>query len=308
MSMKFTIQDFHAKYPDDDACLDDIFKRRFGNLAACPSCKVESPKFHRIKKRPCYSCQQCSYQIYPMKGTPFEKTTTPLKQWFYAMYLMTVTRSGVSAKELERQLGVTYKTAWRMAHEIRKMMGAGTSEPLKGHVEVDETYIGGEAKNMHKHKREARIQGRGTVGKTAVFGMIERGTEESASTVKAKVIADVTMSTLTKEIMQHVQVGAMISSDEFKSYNALAINGYLHSKVKHSANEYVSGICHTNNIEGFWSRLKVSISGTHVWVSTTHLQKYVDEFAFRYNNRRAPSLMFDRLFAGLEVPKSKLRD
>jgi transposase-like protein len=294
--MKFTITDFNERYPDEDACLAEIMRQRYGTISACPSCEKQT-KFHRVKGRRCYECQWCGKQIYPTKGTIFEKSTTPLKLWFYAMYLMTASRHGVPAKELERQLGVTYKTAWRMAHAIRKLMGSGTPIKLKGHIEVDETYVGGKERNKHKSKK--LNAGRGTVGKTAVFGMIERGDEENKSIVKAKVLEDVQMSTLTKEIMQYVESGTTISTDEFKSYNALILNGFVHSKVQHSANEYVNGICHTNNIEGFWSRLKVSISGTHVWVSRKHLQLYVDEFAFRYNARGNPSKMFEHLISHL---------
>lgn len=170
--MKYTIQQFRKDYPDD-ACLDKLFSLRYGEKPECPGCHRES-KFHRVRGRKSYACQWCAHQIYPCAGTPLEKTTTPLTSWFYAMYLMTATRNGVSAKELERQLGVSYKCAWRMGHKIRALMDKlGMSEPLSGHVEVDETYVGG--------KRRGGKRGRGAEGKaegkTIVVGALERGGE-----------------------------------------------------------------------------------------------------------------------------------
>ena len=279
--MKFTIKEFHEQYPDNEACLEALFQRRFGHLKSCPSCEHQT-KFHRVSTRACYVCQWCGYQIYPMQGTPFEKTTTPLKHWFYAMYLMTATRSGVSAKELERQLGVTYKTAWRMAHQIRLLM-AGNGEKLKGVIEADETYVGG----VRRGKR-----GRGAEGKTPVIGILERG-----GNVQAKVAENVKTVTVMPNILANIEKGATVCTDELWSYNPLRREGYKHLRVGHAAREYVRGNAHTNSIEGFWSRLKNSIRGTHVWVSKKHLQKYVDEFAFRYNERNSDNPMFDTMLA-----------
>lgn len=222
--MKFTIKEFHEQYPDDAACLQDLFQRRFGHFKSCPECERET-KFHRVSTRACFVCQWCGYQIYPMQGTPFEKTTTPLKHWFYAIYLMTATRSGVSAKELERQLGVTYKTAWRMNHQIRLLM-AGSGAKLKGMIEADETFVGGLSKNMHSKKREAAIKGTGGSRKTPIAGLVERGGH-----VKAKVVENVKAQTLLPNIVENVEAGATVCTDEWCSYNQLQKAGFDHQRV-----------------------------------------------------------------------------
>lgn len=285
--MKYTIKDFRNDFPSDDACLDEVFKLRYVDLKKCPECEKET-KFHRVKNRRCYECQWCGYQLYPTKGTIFEKSTTSLSHWFYAMFLMTQTRSGVSAKELERQLGVTYKCAWRMAHQIRTLMGTTTPRKLKGIIEIDDTYVGG--------KRRGK-RGRGAEGKTIVFGAVERGGRIVAQTVK-----NVQKATVTPIIKKHIQKGSEIHSDELLSYRHLSSAGYDHEFVKHSANEFVRDMCHTQSIEGFWSQLKRSISGTHVWVSKKHLQNYVNEFGFRYNLRKTPAEMFTLLVSALSRP------
>ena len=276
--MKFTIKDFRKRFPNDDSCLEEIMQLRYGAVSTCPDCQ-KATKFHRVRGRRCYECQWCGYQVYPTEGTPFEKTTTPLSSWFYVIYLMTATRSGVSAKEVERQLGVTYKCAWRMCHQIRALMGSKGSGKLSGHVEIDETYSGG----IRKGKR-----GRGAEGKTPVFGMVEREGE-----VRAQVVKNVRRATLFPIVEQNVEKGSRLTSDELRSYIGIDKAGYKHGTVNHSRKQFVHGIDHTQSIEGFWSRLKLSIRGTHVHVSAKHLQKYVDEFAFRYNNRATPASMFD---------------
>jgi len=168
MAKTFTVQDFFKRFPADDACLDHLMKIRYGERLACPKCGKEG-KFHRLRKLPAYECAWCGHHIHPMVGTPFERTHTPLQKWFYAMYLFSTSRHGVPAKELQRQLGVTYKTAWRMGHEIRKYMAEvdGGNE-LRGHVEMDETLIGS--------KQPGSGTGKGRLkGKTIVFGMLRSG-------------------------------------------------------------------------------------------------------------------------------------
>ncbi|MCH9011437.1 MAG: IS1595 family transposase [Proteobacteria bacterium] len=287
---RYTFRDFQAEYPDDGTCLDRILETRYGaHTFDCPGCGVEA-KFHRIKKRRAFACQDCGHHVYPCVGTPFEKSRTPLTSWFFAMYLMTSTRHGVAAKELERQIGCTYKTAWRMAHELRKhMANADNHDPLSGHVEIDETYIGG--------KRRGK-RGRGAKGKTVVFGMVER-----AGSVRAGPVPNVRRKTLQPIIYNNVIRGSTVSTDELKSYARLRTAPYKHGTVNHSAHEWVKGIHHVNSIEGYWSRLKNSIKGTHVHVSSKHLWKYVSEFSYRYNMRKQPALMFHHLIASLSLPR-----
>ena len=178
------------------------------------------------------------------------RTHLPLHKWFYAMHLFSTSRHGVPAKELERQLGIPYKTAWRMAHEIRKYMAKVDGEhPLDGEVEADETYIGG--------KTTGGKRGRGAPNKTVVFGMLERDGD-----VMAKVVPNVRMKTLQPIIEENVVAGSTVHTDELKSYNGLSKAGFEHETVNHSAGEYVDGECHVNGIEGFWARLKLSIRGT----------------------------------------------
>ena len=278
-----TVTEFFRQFPDDDACLDHLFSVRFGAEHECPKCGG-SGHWHRLNKIPAYTCN-CGHHIHPMVGTPFEKSRTPLQKWFYAMYLFTTTRHGVAAKELQRQLGVTYKTAWRMGHELRKFMAKTDGEwPLRGAVEADETYIGG--------RTSGGMRGRGAPNKTVVFGMLERDGD-----VMAKVVPNVQKKTLQPIIEENVVAGSTVHTDELKSYGGLSKAGFEHETVNHGAGEYVDGDCHVNGIEGFWARLKLSIRGTHVHVSRKHLQTYVKEFEYRYNMRKNPDLMFDRLLA-----------
>ena len=256
---------------------------RFGDKAVCPKCGTMG-HFKRLSNHPAWTCN-CGHHIHPMAGTPFAKSRTPLQKWFYAMYLFTTSRHGVPAKELQRQLSVTYKTAWRMGHEIRKYMASVDDEmPLGGVVEADETYVGG--------RTTGGKRGRGAPGKTVVFGMLERGGD-----VMTKIVQNVQKKTLQPLIKENVERGSTVQTDELKSYNGLAKVGFEHETVNHSAGEYVRGDCHVNGLEGFWARLKLSIRGTHVHVSGKHLQKYVKEFEFRYNLRKQPHLMFDRLLS-----------
>jgi transposase len=283
MSKSFTITEFFKRFPDDDSCLEHLMLVRHGGTQDCPKCGKHG-KFSKIAKLPAYQCAWCGHHIHPKVGTPFEKSSTPLQKWYYAMYLFTTSRHGVPAKELQRQLGVTYKTAWRMGHEIRKYMGDVDGDSgLSGHVEVDETYVGG--------KRPGQ-RGRGAAGKTIVFGMLERNGD-----VMTRIVPNVRRVTLHPIIQEKIATGSTISSDELHSYKTINTKGYIHGTVEHGAGIYASGIHHVNSLEGFWSRVKNSIVGTHIHVSKKHLGKYLKEFEYRYNMRANPSLMFDRLLA-----------
>lgn len=287
----YTFKQFQAEYPSDDACLDKIMTIRFGGFEfSCPGCGADS-KFHRIRKRRAYSCQHCGHHIFPCAGTPFEKSRMPLTNWFFAMYLMTSTRHGVAAREVQRQIGCTYKTAWRMCHELRKLMAqADDHGPLSGWVEADETYIGGKQRGRRR-KTDSN--------KTVVMGMVERD-----GSVRAGPVPDVCKPTLQRAIITNVQRGSVLITDELSSYDSLKKDGpYQHYRVNHSAKEYVWETIHTNTIEGYWSRLKNSIRGTHVHVSSKHLWKYVSEFSYRYNQRKEPEVMFDRLISAFVLPR-----
>ena len=281
-----TIQDFFKQFPDDDACLDYLMKLRFGETLECPKCHRDG-RFTRIRKMPAYSCPWCGHHIHPMVGTPFHRSHVPLQKWFYAMYLFTTTRHGVPAKELQRQLGVSYPTALRMGHKIREYMSLVDGEPpLTGHVEADETYVGG---------RRPGKPGRGAAGKSIVFGILERNGGEMYSAV----VADASRKSLIPHITRHVPKGTRISTDEWAPYRVLAALGYSHDTVDHSAKQWVRGDSHVNTLEAFWSMLKRSIRGTHIHVSRHHLPKYLGEFEFRYHLRKRPDQMVPRLLASL---------
>lgn len=286
-----TINEFMAQFPDDDACLDYLFRLRHGEKIDCPKCG-KNGHFVRVKKVPAYTCPWCGHHIHPMVGTPFNKSHVPLQKWFYAMYLFTTTRHGVPAKELQRQLGVSYPTAFRMAHKIREYMGAIDGEPpLTDVVEVDEAYVGGRTKGRKKDG----ITGRSTKGgKSIVFGILERDGE-----LFTKVVPTAGRKDLIPEILAQVPKGARIMSDEWPVYKILTALGYKHEVVEHGRKEYARGHVHVNTLESFWAMLKRSIRGTHIHVSRKHLQKYLGEFEFRYNLRKKPDQMFARLLASL---------
>lgn len=264
--MRYTFKQFKEEYPDDQACLVAVLENRYEGT--CPRCGVIGVKFHPITGRKGFVCSECDKHIYPLAGTIFQKSSTSLWNWFYAIYLFSVSKNGVSAKELERHLGVTYKTAWRMCKQIRKLMEQ-EDDKLTGTVEVDETYIGGKAKLEDKYKN-----------KTAVYGVTERG-----GTAKAVVAhGGVNATTAIPFLKANVEIGSKVMSDESRIYNRVK-QDYYHSFVTHSKEEYVKGDIHTNSIEGFWGNMKNAISGTYHCVSPKYLQSYVNEFVFRYNYR-----------------------
>ena len=282
MAKMFTVTDFFKRFPDDDSCLNHLMKIRYGESLDCPKCSKHG-KFSRIRKQPAFQCAWCGHHIHPMAGTPFHRSRTPLQKWFYAMYLFTTSRHGVPAMELHRQLGVTYKCAWRMGHEIRKYMAdIDGDDGLSGHVEIDESYIGGKDNVVGRPGPKSK--------KTIVMGMVERGGD-----LMTHVVPNTRAATLVPLIEEYVEKGSVVSTDELNSYNHLRRRGYDHQAVAHSDKQWVKGIHHTNSVEGFWSQIKRSIRGTHVHVSKQHMSKYLGEFEYRYNMRGNPEFMFSRL-------------
>ncbi len=272
----FTRFEFDRMFPDDAACLDWLFKRRFPDGVHCPNCKKVTPHY-REKSRPSYSCH-CGHHVHPMRGTIFQDSATSLRLWFLAIYLMATTRCGISAKQVERELGVTYKCAWRICKQIRSMMDEDAMN-LLGEIEIDETRVGGKAKNKHRWDPEPK--------KAIVFGMIER---------KGRVIAAVVPNARGESVLPHVKKRilpkSLIYSDEATAYDPLLEMGYGHKRVNHSQHIYVRGNANTNTIESFWSLAKRGIDGVRHSVSKKHLQTYFNEYAYRWNHRDDSQPMF----------------
>lgn len=289
---KYTFKEFQAEYPNDEACLAKLMEVNYGGTEiVCPGCGTETT-FHPMNTRKAYACQDCGYHIYPCAGTIFHKSRTNLTKWFFAMYLMTSTRHGVAAKELQRQLGVTYKCAWRMAHELRKLMSsADHGGPLSGHVEVDETWVGG------VRRKGGKGQGKRRSKKTIVMGIVERD-----GMLVAGPVPDDSKWTLEPIILENVTPGSTVTTDGHLAYGDLG-KTYKHTAINHAAGEYARGIHHTNTIEGHWSQLKRSIKGTHVHISAKHAWKYIGEFNYRRNYRISHTVMFNRLVAAFALPR-----
>jgi transposase len=286
---QYTLIEFMETFPTDAACLEWLWKQRFsedGEHAYCPKCKqVRSFKryeSHQLKVS--WTCIACGYHVHPLARTIFEKSSTSLRLWFYAMYLMVSTKCGISAKQLERELGVTYKTAWRMGYLIRKYLMEQTDEPLFGVIEADETYMGG--------RRRGDKRGRPAPGshKVPVFGMVQRGGQ-----VRAMTVPNVKKATVFPNLRKHVIPASVICTDELRSYNGIEKIGLKHRSVNHAENVWVSGEVHTNTIEGFWSLVKRGIGGVHHAVSAKHLQGYLNEYAWRYNHRDDERAQFETL-------------
>jgi len=285
--MKYTISQFRKDFPNNDACLDYILSNRYGNHPICPKCGKQS--FHKVSNRKCYACAWCGYQIHPTAGTIFHKSSTSLTNWFFAIYLMSNSKNGVSAKELERHLGITYKTAWRIAKKIRELMSKSPSM-LGGTIEVDEAYLGGKKSNRHKGKKD--------VPKTPIVGLASR-----KGKAIAKVVKEVETRTLINMIRDNVKIGSTIMSDEARIYPKIKKYGYGHKTINHSKGEYVRDDVYANSLEGFWSQLKRSINGTYHSVSVKHLQSYVDECSYHYNHRFSYNPVFQLLLSRLcELP------
>jgi transposase len=288
---QYTLVEFMRDYPDDGACLDKLWRERFapdGHHAHCPRCDQER-KFHRTRTRASYTCDHCGLHIHPMKDTIFEKSTTSLQLWFYAMYLMTSTRCGISAKQLERELGVTYKTAHRMMKKIRtELMTDEDDEQLTGDVEVDETgMIGRPRQAMTRSEAAKRREAAPTV-----LGMVERG-----GRVRARVIPSRRGEPLSQEVRANVNPAAMLITDDWPAYKPLRGHFAGHSVINHSIGSYVDGPTHTNTIEGFFGNLKTGMRGAYKHVSPAHLQSYLNEYTWRYNARQDGRAMFDQLLA-----------
>ncbi|QIN81689.1 IS1595 family transposase [Rubrobacter tropicus] len=265
-------------FADLDVATEYVAKLRWPEGPVCPKCGVVDPKHYFLKTRRVWKCRACKKQFSVKVGTIFEDSPLGLDKWLPAVWLIANCKNGISSYELARDLGVTQKSAWFMLHRIRLAMQTGTFEKLSGQVEADETFIGGKARNMHKSKRAEKITGTGGSGKVAVMGLLERHGE-----VRTKVVPDTRSRTLQVEVRENVEPGSEVHTDALKSYRGLDPE-YVHNVVDH-AERYVDGHVHTNGLENFWSLLKRGIKGTYVSVEPYHLFRYLDEQAFRFNER-----------------------
>jgi len=292
-----------AQFDTDDKCRAALEKLRWPDGVRCIRC--ESAKISRNYKRNQFECDSCGYHFSVTAGTIFHDSHLPLRKWFIATYLICESKKGMSALQLKRTLGVAYKTAWYLCHRIREAVKDADTSLLDGTVEVDETYVGGKAKNMHKDVRARKIQGRGASGKAMVLGAIERGGQvrldsgltASRATLKAFIAAKI------------ADEATGIMTDDCPAYEGCGDSNTLHQSVNHSAKEWVRGDVHTNTMEGVWSLFKRSIIGSYHQISVKHLDRYLDELEFRFNNRNNPYLFRDallRLIQTSALPYGKL--
>ena len=271
-------------FSDADTCLEFMVSLRWPNGATCPQCGSKEVTF--LKNAQLWKCHtKHPKQKFSVKmGTVFEDSPISLDKWLAAIWMIANCKNGISSYEIHREIGVTQKTAWFMLHRIRLAMQTGSFQKFSGQVEVDESFIGGLARNMHEHKRKEKIEGSGSVGKTIVMGLLERHCLDKQSKVKATVVPNTGYKTLQNQVRKHAEVGSEIFTDQNPSYIGLR-SDYAHKVINH-AEAYVKGNVHTNGIENFWSLLKRTVKGTYVSIEPFHLFRYLDEQSFRFNTRK----------------------
>jgi len=271
-----SILDLLKEFKDEQTCIDHLEALRWDVIVTSPF--DPKSKVYKCKGNK-YHCHNTKKYFNVKTNTLFDNTKVPLRKWFLAIYLVTSHKKGISSLQLGRDIDVTQKTAWFMLQRIRNCFGIENNNELENVVEADETYVGGKNKNRHADKKVEGSQGRSAKDKTPVVGFVQRGGK-----LNANLVSDVKIETLTLEAIKSVKEATTIYTDEWLGYNALK-RIYDHHYVKHNQGEYVKGAIHTNTIEGFWSLLKRGIVGIYHFTSKKHLQKYVDEFVFRYNTR-----------------------
>ncbi|MCX6249580.1 MAG: IS1595 family transposase [Bacteroidetes bacterium] len=273
-----TIFELLQEFTDEQTCINHLEALRWDGKVISPY--DPTSQVYKCKGNK-YKCKNTGQYFNVKTRTIFEDTKIPLRKWFMALYIFSSHKKGISSHQLAKDIGTTQKTAWFMLHRLRYAFDhPNFKKELTGHVEADETYIGGEGKNKHKDKKQAGTQGRSLKDKTPVFGLMERG-----GNIITQVVPDTKRETLQTIIFDNVQADSTISTDEWNAYNGLS-KKYEHLIVNHSAKEYVNGMAHTNDLECFWSHLKHGIDGIYHWVSTKHLDSYADEFSLRFNTRK----------------------
>lgn len=265
--------------PDDQSCREYLEEMRWHGKPVCPHCSHNEA--YKFQGNAYYKCKRCLKKFTVTVGTVFEDTKIGLRKWFIAIYIFTSHKKGISSVQLSKDIGITQKSAWHMLHRIRHAFASAEPSMLRDEVEVDETYMGGKAKNMHKEDREKKIKGRGVSGKTPVVAIVERGGRVHAEPVKST-----DAQTLQGQVRARVEQGSLVFTDDAPAYNGLDAD-YGHMVVNHSAGCYVDGIMTTNTAEGFFANLKRGIYGIYHHVSVKHLHRYCIEFDYRYNSRKS---------------------
>jgi len=271
-----TLTEFTDYFCDEATCVAHFTESRWRNGQYCPHCKHDKIYLCANGKR--YHCAKCKQDFTIRTKTVFGESKLPIRKWYMAIYLLATTSKGISSVQLAKHVGVTQKTGWFIDHRVRSAMKQNKGN-LFGTVEVDETYVGGLEKNKRASKRTAGTRGRSVKTKTPVVGMIQRGGE-----IRAQVVERVNMATVENNITANVAKGTQIMSDDFLSYARIG-KMFPHKSVSHARGEYVKGTCHTNSIESFWALFKRGYHGVYHQMSRKHMQKYVDEFCFRFNRR-----------------------
>ncbi len=293
---RMSFMEFVRDFPDDAACLDYLWRTRYsadGETAHCPKCdKTRTFKQYATKqRRQSWTCTGCGHHIHPTAGTIFHKSSTSLHLWFYAIYLVSSSKCGIAAKQLEREIGVNYKTALRMLHLIRQDLMEQGDDPLSGEVEVDETYLGGRvrASETRGMTRGEAIR-LGMSKRPIIFAAVERGGK-----VRARIIPNSQAQTLIPATREYVLPGSMIFTDDWQPYRSLHRFGYTHRRINHSARIYVDGNVHTQTIDGFFGHFKTDVRGTHHSISTRWLPGYLNEWVWKWNHRDDDAAMFRSL-------------
>jgi transposase-like protein len=299
----FSLMEFMRDFPDDAACLEHLWRKSYspdGEHAECPKCEQERvfKRYQTAQGRQSWCCTGCGHHVHPTAGTIFHKSSTSLHLWYFAIYMITSTRCGVSAKMLEREIGVSYRTAWRMLNLIRNQVMTDDGESLRGDVEADEASVDGKPRKPQGQNRQIKIgpDRRSEAAKlrersrATVFAAVERG-----GRIKATVLPSRHGPHLKRQVIEWVEPESIVITDEWPAYSGLDQHFISHSRINHSEGWYVQGDTHTNTVEAFFGHLKPSIRGTYRRVSHHWLQGYLNEFTWRRNARLDPKPMFEQL-------------
>ncbi|MDQ2984124.1 MAG: IS1595 family transposase [Actinomycetota bacterium] len=301
--------EFLREYPDDAACLEYLWRTKHspdGEHARCPKCDTERSfkRYETSQRRQAWTCTACGHHIHPTAGTIFHKSSTSLHLWFYAIYLVSSSKCGIAAKQLEREIGVNYKTALRMLQKIRTDLMAQDNKPLSGKVEADEAYIGGQ---LHQGER-SRLQAQGSPNRgpatkirPVIFAAVERGGSMRAEVIGTSEFQARTAVAAREKLHEFVLPQSMVFTDEYGAYNAIS-HRYDHRRIRHSQRVYVSGDVHTNTVEGFFGHFKTDVRGTHHSISKRWLGSYLNQWVWQWNHRKDDEAMFRTLLLSAARP------